>query len=155
MVAGAAMETLLDDPAEKGGAARKAKIAGAIAFLVLAALVFLPLDIGWTALQKNVRRQFPDVTWIQPPALEDWLNDPRRAAPVLLDVRTPAEFAVSHLPGARRVDPGGPVSPGLDGRPRDTPIVTYCAVGYRSANYAGRLQRAGYRSVAVDRKSVV
>ena len=139
----------MDEPGRGRGGRRVAKVAGAIAFLVLALLVFLPWNVGWTALQKSLHRKFPAVTWIQPPTLEDWLKDSQRAPPVLLDVRTPAEYAVSHLRGARRVEAGAPVSLAVGDLRPDTPIVTYCAVGYRSAVFAGRLQQAGYTNVVV------
>ena len=63
--------------------------------------------------------------------------------PVLLDVRTQAEFDVSRIAGARRVDPDAK-SVAL---PKDTLIVTYCSVGYRSAKFAQRLQEAGFTNV--------
>ncbi|MDQ6911526.1 MAG: rhodanese-like domain-containing protein [Verrucomicrobiota bacterium] len=65
--------------------------------------------------------------------------------PVLLDVRTKAEFAVSHIRGARQVEPGSNAN--AIGLPRDQPIVTYCSVGYRSGAFAKKLQDAGYKNV--------
>lgn len=54
----------------------------------------------------------------------------------LLDVRTDEEFALGHLPGAIRVEPGSSAEeilrqhqPLLKGRP----VVFYCAVGVRSS----------------------
>ncbi len=59
---------------------------------------------------------------------------------VLVDVRTPAEQAVSRLPGAltaaefeeRRAELAGAV------------VVTYCTIGYRSGLYAQQLRAAGW-----------
>ena len=63
--------------------------------------------------------------------------------PVLLDVRTAAEFDVSRLAGATRVEPDAATV----ALPKNTPIVTYCSVGYRSAKFAQRLQEAGFTDV--------
>ncbi|MEZ5849134.1 MAG: rhodanese-like domain-containing protein [Hyphomicrobiaceae bacterium] len=61
---------------------------------------------------------------------------------VLLDVRTAGEFAVSHLPGARRVDPAA--SPAAvvaaAGDIAGRRVVCYCAVGVRSARFAQRCE---------------
>ncbi len=82
-----------------------------------------------------------------PSQLADWLADRQRPAPVLLDVRTPAEWEVSHLPGARRVDPQANAKTAAGDLAKDAPIVTYCAVGYRSGAMAHRLRAAGYTQV--------
>jgi len=97
---------------------------------------------------KNaVRAQFPDVPQITTRELGDWLAATNRPPPVLLDVRTPAEFRMSHLPGARRVDPGArltAVSPLL---PTNRPVVVYCSVGWRSSELAHQLRQAGHTNV--------
>lgn len=61
---------------------------------------------------------------------------------VLLDARSKDEFAVSHLPGARYVDPGiwkwsfrNTFAPDLKGKK----VVVYCAVGARSSSLASRI----------------
>lgn len=68
-------------------------------------------------------------------------------APILLDVRTEAEYAVSHLPGAVRIDPAAQATEILARLPMDRKIVTYCAIGYRSTELAQRLLAAGRRNV--------
>ena len=101
--------------------------------------------LGWLAVNAETRHKFPTVQDIQTRGLAAWLNDPQRPQPVLLDVREPAEFDVSHLAHARRVEPGA--DPTTLDLPKDQPIVTYCSVGYRSADYAQQLQKAGYTNV--------
>lgn len=101
----------------------------------------------WFLLKASLRTQFPQVQWITTQELADWLADPRRQQPVLLDVRTADEWAVSHLPGARRVEPEASVEAALSGVPKNAPIVTYCAVGYRSAEMAKNLRAAGFSNV--------
>lgn len=116
--------------------------------LVVVFCLALPLAwrrLGWHMLNTEIRRKFPTVQRIHTDGLAAWLGDPQRPAPVLLDVREPAEFDVSHLAAARRVEPG--TDPRALGLPKDQPIVTYCSVGYRSAVFAQQLQKAGYTNV--------
>ena len=72
-------------------------------------------------------------------------NSKNSAHLVLLDVREPAEFAVSHIPGALNVCPAAHESPddvmailASVGPPQsDTcAIVCYCSVGFRSSQLA-------------------
>jgi rhodanese-related sulfurtransferase len=101
----------------------------------------------WFLLKASLRTKFPQVQWITTQQLADWLADSSRQQPVLLDVRTAEEWAASHLPGARRVEPRTPPEDALKGMAKDTPIVTYCAVGYRSGEMATRLREAGFNNV--------
>lgn len=67
--------------------------------------------------------------------------------PLLLDVRGAEEYAVSHLPGAIRVDPGSDLPAWLDTVEHSRPIVAYCSVGYRSERYGRTLREAGFTEV--------
>ena len=78
---------------------------GITALLVLALGLVACRGVDWFLLKRSLRSKFGDEHWITTQQLADWLADKKRPAPVLLDVRTPAEWKVSHLPGARRVDP--------------------------------------------------
>ena len=72
-----------------------------------------------------------------------------RAGDVLtFDVRTPEEFAVSHIAGAVRVDPDGELPGWLDTVARDRPIALYCSVGYRSERLGRRLRGRGFTQVS-------
>lgn len=94
-----------------------------------------------------MRVAFPSVRQLPAAQLAAWLTDSSRPQPLLLDVRQPEEFAVSHLAGARRVDFGEPANAVLAGVPPTQPIVCYCAAGFRSSVMARRLARAGHRDV--------
>lgn len=94
-----------------------------------------------------MRVVFPSVRQLPPAQLAAWLADPARPQPLLLDVRQPEEFAVSHLPGARRVDLGSGAADVLASVPPEQPIVCYCAAGFRSSVMAKRLARAGHKEV--------
>ncbi len=65
---------------------------------------------------------------------------------VLLDVRTPQEFASGHIPGAINISIDE-----LTGRlsevPQDKPVVLYCRSGNRSNQAAQILDRAGYTQI--------
>ncbi|MBK8999874.1 MAG: rhodanese-like domain-containing protein [Myxococcales bacterium] len=66
---------------------------------------------------------------------------------VLLDVRTPQEFADDHVIGALNV-PVQELSSRLDELgPKERPIVIYCRSGARSANAKHLLEGAGFRHV--------
>ena len=101
--------------------------------------------IGWSLVNAKIRRDFPAVRRITTVELAEWINDPRRSQPFLLDVRERAEFEVSHLPRAHHVAPDAPAS--TVHQPIDLPIVTYCSVGYRSGAFAERLRAAGFTNV--------
>lgn len=109
----------------------------AIGTALVAAFLAWP-GVTWPAIKARIAKEFPNVKSISTAELAK--AEPK---PVLLDVRTAAEFAVSRIAGARRVDPEAATV----ALPKDTPIVTYCSVGYRSAKLAQRLQDAGFTNV--------
>ena len=101
--------------------------------------------LGWALVNAKIRSEFPDVRRITTAELAAWINDAGRPAPRLLDVRTRAEFDVSHLRDAKHVEPDAAAA-AVGGR-KDQPIVTYCSVGYRSGAFAKKLGDAGYTNV--------
>ncbi len=102
-------------------------------------------SIARDCMNYKVRHDFPTVRRISTAQLATWLKDKTRIHPVLLDVRTDAEYQVSHLQSSVRAEPGS--NPHEVNIARDTPIVTYCSVGYRSAAFAKTLNDAGYKNV--------
>ncbi len=96
------------------------------------------------AVEAGIRQKFSDVPRVTTGELAREMEADK--APVLLDVRTPPEYAVSHLRHARQVDPAAGAD-AVDDLPKDTPVVTYCSVGYRSAALARRLRAAGFTDV--------
>jgi len=101
----------------------------------------------WASVQKLIHKKFPTVRELSTVALGEWLAAQNREPPLLLDARAPAEFAVSHLAGAESAPTAADALRLLDGRDPARPIVVYCAVGYRSAAMAERLQAAGFTRV--------
>ena len=108
-----------------------------IGLAFLFCLVLVPVactqDMRWSAVERMIESDYPGIPRITTDSLARRLDDSTSAPPVLLDARTADEYAVSHLPGALRVDPSAPVYPELDSLSSDRPIVVYCSVGYRSA----------------------
>jgi len=95
-------------------------------------------------LKQVIRWQFPQVQQISPATLAEWLGSSDRPPPLLLDTRTEAEFAVSHLQSSQRIDSANLTHLEIES---DTPIVAYCSVGYRSARLCNQLQALGYSNV--------
>lgn len=103
--------------------------------LVLVILAFPVWDLLWYAL--GVRRVLP---W-------DLRHMLHRKGPFIIDVSTPAEYRLAHIPSAiNRSD--------LLGRAKPLPftihqpLVVVCATGHRSSLAAKRLKRQGYTNVA-------
>lgn len=67
---------------------------------------------------------------------------------VFLDAREPNEYAISHLKGAVPVGYDHFQMTSVSHLPKDTPIVVYCSVGYRSEKIAEKLKVAGYTKVS-------
>lgn len=122
----------------------KAPLLVLIVFVATASPAFCQ-NIGWRLVNAKIHREFPDVPRMQTSELAEELNNSKKIKPLLLDVRTKAEFAVSHLAGSTRIEPGADVT--NLALPKDRPIVTYCSVGYRSAAMAKKLRAAGYAHV--------
>jgi len=70
----------------------------------------------------------------------------RADRPLIIDVRQPDEFDAGHVPGAIHIGAGS-LPDRLDGLPRDRPIVTTCASGYRASVAASILRAAGFANV--------
>ena len=103
------------------------------ALLLFFVVFFLAWDLGWLA--AGVHQMLP------------WRLRRLRdggARPQLLDVRTPGEFALFHIPGAvNRPDAlmADPAAFGLDPK---RPVVVVCMTGHRSPFVARKLAARGY-----------
>ncbi len=104
-------------------------------------------EVAWPAVLQAIRTEYPDVRRLTTDSLAAWVETDSARRPVLLDVRTVDEFAVSHLAGARRIDPETEDFSALSELDLDTPIVTYCSIGFRSSDLAARLQADGFSDV--------
>ncbi|MBM6898899.1 rhodanese-like domain-containing protein [Gemmiger formicilis] len=66
---------------------------------------------------------------------------------LLLDVRTPEEYAEGHLPSARNLPLQSLEGIASVAPAKDTPLYVYCRSGARSGQATGQLQRMGYTKV--------
>ncbi len=114
-------------------------------FLSLNLLSLIPRSLAFKIIRYLVSRKFTYVKWISTNDLAHRLEDPEQQ-PVILDARTEAEYVVSHLNNAQHIDPYHPNLSMLI-ELKDTPIVVYCSVGYRSARIAQQLEQAGLSHV--------
>ena len=78
--------------------------------------------------------------------LKDWLDDPGRAKPVLLDVREPWEFEAARIPGASLMPMRSIPARYLELR-RDAETVVICHHGARSYQVAMFLEHQGFQNV--------
>ncbi|MFP4150087.1 MAG: rhodanese-like domain-containing protein [Nitriliruptoraceae bacterium] len=73
------------------------------------------------------------------------LDDPNA---IVLDVRTPAEYAQARLPGAINIDFYGPtLQAELSELDTDAPVLLYCRSGSRSGHLHPLLADLGFRDV--------
>ena len=75
--------------------------------------------------------------------LDEWLKDPARPAPVLLDVREPSEFQYCAIPGSLPM-PMATVPARQQELDPDSEIVVICHHGARSMQVAMFLERQGF-----------
>lgn len=104
-----------------------------------------PRSLALSIIKRLTTRKFPTVQWLTTEEFARWLEDPVKPQPIVLDARSEAEYAVSHLKEAERIDPYQPDLGAFASK--DTPIVVYCSVGYRSARIAERLGKAGFSRI--------
>jgi rhodanese-related sulfurtransferase len=97
----------------------------------------------WKAL---ISTRYPDVRWVEPETLREWMTGSVPNELVLLDVRTPEEQDLSQLRGAQRLNVRHPNIAALE-IPADATVVVYCSIGYRSASIVEDLERAGIQNV--------
>lgn len=123
-------------------------------------LRLLPFLIGFLPL--GCAQNMPANARVESPAFQDKLEGMLRFdvpvvnvrearaltdSVVFLDTREPQEYMVSHLPGALLLGYDQPDFTVLDNLPKDTPIVLYCSVGYRSEKMGRTLQQRGFTDV--------
>ncbi len=122
-------------------------LSGAIALLVVGVLLVIlsqsqssaltsaaaPVEALPVAAPARVERIQPQVY------LDQFSGQPH----LLLDVRTPQEFASGHIPGAVNISLQT-LESRLNELPTDQPIVVYCRSGNRSATAANLLLRRGF-----------
>jgi rhodanese-related sulfurtransferase len=105
----------------------------------VAALVVLVLV--WFGSQRNASVNSPQQLIAPQVYVSNYLRP--QTPHLLLDVRTPEEFAGGHIPGARNI-PLQTLAQRLDEIPKNQPVIIYCRSGNRSRTASQQLARAGY-----------
>lgn len=106
-------------------------------------ILIIAILIGW------------DVAWwlgfgvspLSPWTMKQMVNEGN--APVIIDVRTPAEFKSFHIPGAKNVPFPATLAELAMASPDPTnPIVVVCMSGHRSPPVVKQLRDGGYTNVS-------
>lgn len=87
----------------------------------------------------------PAVTTV-PPA--DFVTAMAQPGTVILDVRSPAEFAAGHVEGAVNIDvESGDFGTRIETLPKDSTYAVYCRSGRRSTLATDQMSKAGFSSL--------
>jgi rhodanese-related sulfurtransferase len=114
--------------------------------LLLMGMLLSLKSCAQSAFEQQLRLLYKNtVPVIAPEALYKLLQTKNKI--YLLDARSPREFQVSHLPGARFVNYETFATRQVQDIPKDAPVVVYCAVGVRSERVGEQLQKMGYQQV--------
>lgn len=127
--------------------ATRATILALVVALFLAALggIGFAEEINWPNTKEMVRTDFPEAPQLSVAGLVSSMNK-AGPKPLLIDVREPDEYAVSHLPGAVHAQ-GKDIAALVKQAGPDRPVILYCSVGYRSSRETEKLRRAGFGNV--------
>ena len=101
-------------------------------------------------LKRLIRLNFPSVQPVTTVELAEWLESAKIPDLIILDARSEAEYAVSHLQGAKHLKEITFDAILLQSRfaiAHVPKIVVYCSLGYRSAKVAQQLQQARFYDV--------
>ena len=95
------------------------------------------------AVEAKIAAEFPALDHIDPGKVDAMIKaGPQAGTPVLIfDVREESEFAVSRLPGARRVAPNADPAQfvnDISAEAKGKEVVFYCSVGKRSSTLASK-----------------
>ncbi|HXH65479.1 MAG TPA: rhodanese-like domain-containing protein [Mariprofundaceae bacterium] len=105
--------------------------------------LFVGLILAWTAWTRWLG---PRLAGVRSLSASDYLSHWRKETHLLLDVRSPGEYASQHAPDAVLV-PLGDLRQKLDDIDKSKPVICICASGNRSAMAATTLARAGVKTV--------
>ncbi|MEJ2239286.1 MAG: rhodanese-like domain-containing protein [Gemmatimonadales bacterium] len=104
-------------------------------------------ELDWEAVKGLIRAEYPTVDQVSSANLVELLSSTDGKDLILLDVRGPDEYSVSHLRGAQLTPSERSALNVLMGAEKDRLIVVYGSVGYRSASMTERLTARGFTNV--------
>ncbi len=136
---------LVDDPADLDDLARQALRVGY-------ETIVGHIDGGFAAWQRS-GRVVESAQVVAVETLSASLAAGGPEAPFVIDVRQASEFEAGHVPGAIHIG-AGDLPERLNDLPRDRPIATLCASGYRASVAVSLLRAADFKRVASVRGGV-
>ena len=112
----------------------------------------------WGIVRDDLMRKYPEINHIDTATLERWLRDAEadkeKQGPLILDVRSEAEYRVSHLPTALNVKASASpeemrllTTAEQSDAELKRPIVVYCPVGMQSSEVVDRLTHRKFTRV--------
>lgn len=109
--------------------------------------VFTGMEIRDIETIKEITRQaYPAVPHVSTQSLAEWMEQPGQSL-LLIDVRSPEEFAVSHLRNAINAHTPAQIAHAIHNR-RGAGAILYCSVGFRSSRLAHALAEQGLAGIA-------
>ncbi|MEP2670316.1 MAG: rhodanese-like domain-containing protein [Cyclobacteriaceae bacterium] len=114
----------------------------------LLALVFIliPALQAQTAYDKKLESLYKNtVPQINPAEVKRKKDEGKQI--IILDIRSPEEYAVSHIPDAKFVDYKEFKTEDVRNIDKDAEVVVYCTVGYRSERIGEKLLDMGFTNV--------
>ena len=118
----------------------------------ISSFLFGLFGVDWESVDKKIDREYPNIEFVSTVTLAQEYQSGDSGLPLIIDVREQEEFQVSHLQNALNLKTGDSISQLYPDK--DTAIVVYCSVGYRSAGVAEELQQLGYTNVLNLRHSI-
>lgn len=101
----------------------------------------------WERAKDVVRNRYPSIPRIDAMQLKDWFDRKEDRKPVVIDVRSQAEYDFSRLPGAKHMAISEtPAKLGLTEK-TEVPLVIYDAIGADSSAVVESLAKLGYKQV--------
>ncbi|HEX6886984.1 MAG TPA: rhodanese-like domain-containing protein [Candidatus Nanopelagicales bacterium] len=108
-------------------------------------LLLLAALVGVTALLTGCSGSSSSVSTV---GAQEFVTSAAEPGTVVVDVRTPAEFAAGHVDGAVNINVESPdFATQIAALPKDTTYAVYCRTGRRSALATDQMAEAGFTSV--------
>ena len=108
-------------------------------------LALIAILLGTTALLAGCSS---DSASVENVSADQFLTASAEPGTVVVDVRTPAEFAAGHVDGAVNIDvESGNFASEIAALPKDTKYAVYCRSGRRSTLATDQMAEAGFTSL--------
>ena len=113
--------------------------------IILLSIVILPA-CGQMSYEDKLKQLYKNtVPLIYSAELQEIIN--KKTGLVLLDTRSKEEYNVSHLEGAQFISYNNFEIENITHIPKETPVILYCSVGYRSEKIGEKMLNEGFTNV--------